>query len=68
MDFRDYIWQTEDGNYLKIKDMSTRHIENTINFLKRKGADEKTLNRFNQELRIRKLNHIENDPDNQDLF
>lgn len=29
------VWQTKDGRKIKIEDMETSHIENTINYLSR---------------------------------
>lgn len=31
------LWKTRDGRLLKISEMETLHIQNTINFLKSKG-------------------------------
>lgn len=35
---REGIWETKDGRKMRIKDMSTRHIENTIAMLKRNDS------------------------------
>lgn len=33
---RDLIWKTKDDRKLKISEMSSSHITNTINFIKKK--------------------------------
>lgn len=62
------IWKTKKGEKILLKDIKTNHLQSIIIFLKRKGADSKLLNNFEQELRLRKLNNIENNPDHKDLF
>ena len=65
---KDIIWTTEKGEKLKLKDIKTNHLQNIVKMLKRKGATEKTIKIFNQELRLRKLNEINNNPDYKELF
>ena len=62
------IWTTEDGENIKLENIKTSHLQNIVNMLKRKGASEKILNIYNQELRLRKLNNISNNPNYKELF
>jgi len=65
---RDTIWTTEKGEKLKIREIKTSHLENIVNLLRRKNASAETIKEFNQELRYRKLNNIENNPDYKSIF
>ena len=65
MSYRDKVWRTKDGKYIKICDMSTSHIINTLNMIKNKNIiAEKYLQK---ELRLRKLNRLKN-VDSETLF
>jgi len=67
---RDKIWNTEKGEKIKLKDLSSSHLENIISYLKKKKINMQSeyLKAIKQELRLRKLNHIENNPDYKKLF
>jgi len=71
------MWQTSDGRDIKIIDMETSHIYNTLKHIERykstfirqhgkKLIDEYIYN-FNQEIRYRKLNRLNNE-DSEELF
>jgi len=71
---RNMIWKTKDGRRLKIKDMSYSHLENILKHINKnndsliKMYSENTWKfNINQELRLKKLNIIENS-DNDELF
>ncbi len=60
MDNKNILWI---GGKIKIKDLSSSHLINIINYLKKKNRTEINgvkLKTLNQELRLRKLNSIEN--------
>lgn len=75
---RDLTWKTKDDRVLKIKDMSSSHISNTINFIKKnrnsyiqKFGESKVndyLYSFKQEIRFRKLNRLKMDDNDEELF
>lgn len=65
---RNTIWVTEKGETLVLKDIKTNHLQNIVKMLRRKGVDAETIKTFNQELRWRKLNNIENNPDFKEIF
>jgi len=65
---RDIIWTTDIGEKFKIHEIKTAHLENIVKLLKQKNANSETIKDFNQELRYRKLNNIENNPDYKDIF
>ena len=68
---RDTIWTTVKGKRVKIRDLSSSHLMNIINFLKDKKKTEMNdvkLKTLKQELRFRKLNSIENNPDYNEIF
>ena len=68
---RDTIWTTVKGEKIKIKDLSNEHLMNIIEFLKKKKKAEMNgvkLKTIKQELRLRKLNNIENNPDYNEIF
>lgn len=50
-------WLTKDGKLLKIKDMETSHIANTISFIKKEGflddLGQNYITLFEKELKIR---------------
>lgn len=57
---RNLIWVTEKGEKFTLKDIKSNHLENIVKMLRRKGANGEYVKSFNQELRLRKLNNIEN--------
>lgn len=65
---RDFIWITKGGEGVKIRDLSSAHLENVIFLIKKTTPESKLLKNFNQELRYRKLNNIEYGPDYDELF
>jgi hypothetical protein len=69
MSYRDKVWRKKDGSFVKVCEMSTSHIINTIKMLEKKGNKfEVALKTFNQELRYRKLNRIKTNSEEKDLF
>jgi len=68
---RDKIWITEKGKHVKLRDLTSSHLENIINYMNKKNKSKMQdthLKTLKQELRLRKLNSIENNPDYKDLF
>jgi len=71
------MWKTSDGRDIKIIDMETSHICNTINhiekhksgFIRQHGKKliDEYIHDFNQEIRYRKLNRLNNE-DSEELF
>jgi len=65
---RDLIWIKANGDRIKIKDMSNRHLTNTLNLLERdftkfvslyeKKKMKNTKINIKQEIRYRKLNRL----------
>jgi len=62
------IWITIDGDELSLKSIKTSHLMNIINYLKRHDKNNKRIKIFEKELRLRKLNNIDNNPDYKDIF
>lgn len=66
---RNEIWHTKDGRSLKLRDISSMHLENILNYIER---DKVRLNKYKnnflidlkQEIRLRKLNRLSNDDSN----
>lgn len=66
---RDMIWETKEGEISKIRDMSSNHLVNILNFIDKNIIAYETLwgkkmikeSKYNikQEIRLRKLNMIE---------
>ena len=52
---RESIWTCKDGSTIKIKDMTTEHIKNTIALLERKSPDSKAIPYLKQELAYREV-------------
>lgn len=52
---REAIWTCKDGSTVKIKDMTTEHIKNTIALLERKSPDNKAILYLKQELAYREV-------------
>jgi len=75
---RDLIWTTSDGRKFKIKDMSSTHLNNTLNhiekninvYLNKFGINMIKNLKFNikQEIRFRKLNRLKLSIEENDLF
>jgi hypothetical protein len=67
---RESIWYTQEGEKLILKNIKTTHLTNIINMIRvnEKNYNSDTIKTFEQELRYRKLNRIENNPDNIELF
>lgn len=78
MELRDLMWKTKDGKRIKIKDLETAHLENIPGHIKKRwGAYisqygearlKQYLQAINQEIRLRKINRLNNNPDNSELF
>lgn len=50
------FWETKDGTKIHVTDMTTSHIKNTINFIKRRDYNDRYLpwiDRFEEELERR---------------
>ena len=72
---RDFIWKTAEGRRLKIKDMSSSHLTNTLNKVKREvkkfeavlgvKKTKETKKVLQQEIRFRKLNRIKIDNEDE---
>ena len=72
-----FVWRTSDGREIKIIDMETSHLYNTLNHVKTnewkfnkmygKIEVDKYISAFNQEIRYRKLNRLNNE-DSETLF
>lgn len=77
-DLRELFWVTAGGRRLKIKEIGNEHLKNIQSHIKQNWEayeikyGEHLLKKYQmavlQELRLRKLNHIKNNPDNKDLF
>ena len=65
---RDLVWHTDSGEKIKVRNLTTSHLQNIINMLKIKKLEGYAYDTLFQELRLRKLNRLENNPDNKDLF
>jgi len=75
---RNLIWKTRDNRKLKIGKMTSLHISNTINFIKKnidaynqKFGEDKVkeyLYCFKQEIRYRKLNRLNLGDETDELF
>lgn len=50
----DIYWTQKNGDKILLKDMSTSHINNCINLLKRSGEDNDWINTFEKEINFRK--------------
>ena len=74
---RDLIWKTSDGKEIKLRNMTTVHLLNSYNFLLKKVDTYKHIYgkkkfkimkySFEQEIRLRKLNRIQLE-ENDQLF
>lgn len=74
---RDMTWKSADGRSKKIRDMSSDHLVNILNFVdvnisaynNKYGKErvEYTIYNIKQEIRLRKLNRIQID-NNEELF
>jgi hypothetical protein len=72
---RNFIWHTQEGKKLILKHISSQHLINIIQMINKNELDpdaisygNNTIKILNQELRYRKLNSIENNPDYKDIF
>jgi hypothetical protein len=75
---RDMIWHTADGRYIAIKDLTSVHliniikhlITNELKFIDMYGTKnfENAKHNIIQEIRMRKLNRIETDNNQEELF
>lgn len=75
---RDMIWGTNDGRKEKIRDMSSDHLVNVLNFINKhivtyeakwgKDRIKDTKHNITQEIRLRKLNRIELNSNEENLF
>ncbi len=74
---RETVWYTNDGERLILKNIETSHLRNIINMINKNKSKfnsdtvknfNKELKLRNKELRVKKLNNIENNPDYKDLF
>lgn len=71
-------WRTKDGRTLKIKEMTSDHLTNTLNYIDKRyneyvqkfGAKkvEQYKKAMNQEVRMRKLNRLNLDINDDNLF
>lgn len=52
---RESIWTCKDGSTVKIKDMTTEHIKNTIALLEKKSPNSKAILYLKQELAYREV-------------
>jgi hypothetical protein len=78
MDNSELIWRTKDGRSLKIKEMTSDHLTNTLNYIDKRyneyvqnfGTKKVELYKkaMNQEIRLRKLNRINLDINDDNLF
>lgn len=74
---RNLTWLTSDGRDIKIIDMETAHLCNTLNHIKNnewkfnrkygKPEVDKYISNFSQEIRHRKLNRL-NNKNTEELF
>lgn len=75
---RDLIWKTSDGRRLKLREIPSTHLTNILNHIKKyinsyieqfgKERTDYYIHHIQQELRMRKLNRIQMDNEEQDLF
>ncbi len=75
---RDMIWTTREGKSAKIRDMSSDHLVNVIKYIDNnidayefrwgKKKIKETKHNIKQEIRLRKLNRIELNSKEEDLF
>jgi len=75
---RDLIWTTSNGRRIKIRDITSNHLQNILNKLKidkhlfvqkfGKNKVEKYLVVIKQEIRLRKLNRIKINNQDKKLF
>lgn len=78
MNNSELIWRTKDGRSLKIKEMTSDHLTNTLNYIDKRYNEyvqkfgikkvELYKNAMNQEIRLRKLNRINLDINDDNLF
>lgn len=66
------IWRTNDGMELKIKDIPTAHLCNIFSMIKKNPRRTKNTKKFikniGQEIRLRKLNRIHINKEEDKLF
>lgn len=72
------IWRTKDGRSLKIKEMTSDHLTNSLKYIDNrydayvnkfgKKQVEEYKKAMNQEIRLRKLNRINLDINDDNLF
>lgn len=75
---RDLVWTTRERRNIKIRDMQSSHLENTIRFINNHidaynkkfsiTGTEYIIHCMKQELRLRKLNKLNIESNNEDLF
>jgi len=73
---RDVIWKTADGRCLKLRDMTSSHLDNAYKYINKniaaynqkygKKTIKKLKNNMLQEIRLRKLNRLKNNE--EELF
>lgn len=78
MSSNELMWGTKDGRSLKIKDMTSDHLTNTLNYIDKryneyvkKFGKEKVIQykkAMNKEIRLRKLNRLNLDINDDNLF
>ena len=61
------LWKKRDGSLVKLKDLTTDHLLNILKKFKTK-LDKSVVRVIEQEIRLRKLNRIQIDSENDKLF